>query len=213
MRFVIASAVAHGQRRQVLLLLLGQFLGILVFLLHLLPVLFLQVVDASNQSPLSAKLLEIETGAELSLVQLPEELLGNFMLLELFFYVFHFELLQKLDDVVVWVAIPYFLFLVRLGLHEFYVDVGGNDSWIFPLRKSRIVVLLSLDDLVSDGVVSQIVAEDVLELIAGDHFVTNVSEQLLADELVLDELLSDLAAALDGLVGEALLCLFVSTSH
>ena len=68
------------------------------------------------------------------------------------------------------------LLLVCLWLHELDIDVGCDDTWVLPLRFSRVVVLLPNDDLISDGLISQVVSQDILELIACKTVITNISD-------------------------------------
>lgn len=123
------------------------------------------------------------------------------------------EFLKNLLNADVGVSVSLALFLIGFFLGEFLVNVCGAYSRIHLLGFPFDILLLSLDDVISYGLVSQVVTKDVFQLVASDSFLFDVSYQLFADQYVFDELLKDYPATLDCFVFELLLCFLVATSH
>jgi len=98
------------------------------------------------------------------------------VLLELLLNIFDLELLEKFDHILIGCSMPQCLLLVCLWLHELDIDVGCDDTWVLQLRLPRVVVLLPNDDLVSNGLISQVVSQDILELVPCNSVIPNISD-------------------------------------
>lgn len=211
--FMLTAAIAAGKCGQVLLLLLAELLGFLIFYLHFRLMLLNELLYLHVKLFLGTEFGNVKVGAKLFLAHLPEDVLVNLVFLHLFVDVLDFEFLENLDYIVIGEAIALVLLLLGLLFHELYVDVGGNDSGVLNLGFSRLIVLLPNDDLVSHGLIGQVVSKDVLKLVACDRLLPDISDQFFPDEPVLDELLKDLSASLNRQVCESFLGFLVTTCH